>query len=227
MTNPKEPETTDSAAPDPADSTEPAVPLGRGPDGRSTDIPSGAGVPSWLASSLNFCTRCGGALKFGSVEGEDRDRLACDVCGHIAYVNPRLVVTTIPVNDAGEVVLLRRGIEPGRGWWAQPGGFLEVDETVTEAAIRETLEETGLIVAPGEIIGLYSRLEAAVVVLAFEARVVGGSYRLNPEALEIRAFRPEAIPWPGIAFKTSHWALRDWVHRRRPDIQPVDRAWDE
>ena len=148
MTDPREGETADSAAPDPADSTEPAVPLGRGPDGRSTDIPSGAGVPSWLASSLNFCTRCGGALKFGSVEGEDRDRLACDVCGHIAYVNPRLVVTTIPVNDAGEVVLLRRGIEPGRGWWAQPGGFLEVDETVTEAAIRETLEETGLIVAP-------------------------------------------------------------------------------
>jgi ADP-ribose pyrophosphatase YjhB (NUDIX family) len=199
----------------------------RGPDSRSTDIPSGAGVPAWIATSLNFCTRCGGTLEFGPVEGEDRDRLACYVCGHIAYVNPRLVVTTIPITDAGEVVLLRRGIEPGRGSWAQPGGFLEVDETVTEAAIRETLEETGLIVQPGEIVGLYSRLEAAVVVLAFEARVTGGSYRLNPEALEIQAFRPEAIPWQGIAFSTSHWALRDWVHRRHPDIKPAERSWDE
>jgi ADP-ribose pyrophosphatase YjhB (NUDIX family) len=205
--------------------TEPAA--DRGPDARSTDIPSGGGVPAWMAASLNYCTSCGGALRFGAIEGEDRDRLACASCGHIAYVNPRLVVTTIPVTAAGDVVLLRRGIEPGRGWWAQPGGFLEVDETVTEAAIRETLEETGLIVQPGEIVGLYSRLEAAVVVLAIEALVTGGSHRLNPEALEIQEFRPEAIPWQGIAFKTSHWALRDWVHRRRPDLQPADRTWDE
>ena len=198
----------------------------RGPDARSTDIDSGGGVPSWLATTLNFCTRCGDALQFGEVEGEDRHRLACGSCGYVAYVNPRLVVTTIPINDEGEVVLLRRGIEPGKGWWAQPGGFLEVDETVTEAAIRETLEETGLLIEPGEIVGLYSRLEAAVVVIAFEARVLRGEYRLNPEALEIQAFRPEAIPWHGIAFKTTHWALRDWVRRRRPDIHPDERHWD-
>jgi ADP-ribose pyrophosphatase YjhB (NUDIX family) len=200
--------------------------LDRGPDARSTDIESGHGVPAWMASSLNYCSRCGGELRFGPVEGEDRERLVCEACGHVAYVNPRLVVTTIPVTADGEVVLLRRGIEPGRGSWAQPGGFLEVDETVAEAAVRETLEETGLIVRPGEIVGLYSRLEAAVVVLAFEATVVSGTYRLNPEALEIRAFRPEAIPWSGIAFKTTMWALRDWVHRRRPDLHPGERHWD-
>ncbi|MEK6719355.1 MAG: NUDIX hydrolase [Chloroflexota bacterium] len=203
--------------------------LGRGPDGRSTDVPSGRGVPDWLAATLNYCTRCGGDLRLGPVEGEDRDRLACASCGHVAYVNPRLVVTTIPLLGTGEVVLLRRGIEPGRGWWAQPGGFLEVDETVTEAAIRETHEETGLIVEPGEIIGLYSRIEAAVVVLAMEARVVGGESRLNPEALEITPFAPERIPWSGIAFKTTHWALRDWIGRRHPELHPRldDRARPE
>jgi ADP-ribose pyrophosphatase YjhB (NUDIX family) len=199
----------------------------RGPDARSTDIASGGGVPGWLAASLNYCSRCGSSLEFGAVEGEDRHRLACRSCGFISYVNPRLVVTTIPVTDAGEVVLLRRGFEPGRGWWAQPGGFLEVDETVTEAAIRETLEETGLIVEPGEIIGLYSRLEAAVVVLAIESRVVGGEFTLNPEALDIQAFPPEAIPWSGIAFNTTHWALHDWVKRRHPHIEPQDRVRSE
>ena len=192
----------------------------RGPDARSTDIDSGRGVPSWLAATLNYCTRCGGELRFGPIEGEDRDRLACENCGHVAYVNPRLVVTTLPVTGAGDLVLLRRGIEPGIGSWAQPGGFLEVDETVTEAAIRETLEETGLIVRPGEIVGLYTRLEAAVVVIAFEAEVIGGEHRLNPEALEIRTFSPEAIPWSGIAFKTTMWAIRDWLHRRHPDLHP-------
>jgi len=190
----------------------------RGPDARSTEIASGAGVPPWLAASLKYCSRCGSPLNFGFVDGEHRERLACSNCGFVAYVNPRLVVSTIPVTDDGRVVLLKRGIEPGKGWWAQPGGFLEVDETVTEAAIRETLEETGLVVKPGEIIGLYTRLEAAVVVLAFEAQVVSGEFRTNPEALEIEAFSPEDIPWREIAFSTTMWALRDWVARRRPDL---------
>jgi ADP-ribose pyrophosphatase YjhB (NUDIX family) len=192
--------------------------VGRGPDARSTDIESGLGVPDWMAANLNYCSRCGASLRFGSIDGEDRHRLGCDVCGFIAYVNPRLVVTTIPITDDGKVILLRRGIEPGLGWWAQPGGFLEVDETVTEGAVRETLEETGLIVQPGEIIGLYSRLEAAVVVLAFEAHVVGGEMRTTAESLEVEAFAVDAIPWPGIAFKTTYWALRDWVRRRHPHV---------
>ncbi len=189
-----------------------------GPDGRSTDLAPGRGVPDWIARTLNFCSSCGSALRFGSIEGEDRDRLSCPSCGHIAYVNPRLVVTTLPVTEDGELVLLRRGIEPGRGAWAQPGGFLEVDETVHQAAIRETLEETGLIIEPGEIIGLYTRLEAAVVTIAFESRVVGGTAMPTPEALEIATFAPEDIPWSGLAFRTTMWMLRDWIERRRPDL---------
>jgi ADP-ribose pyrophosphatase YjhB (NUDIX family) len=199
----------------------------RGPDARSTDLPSGGGTPAWLARTLRHCSNCGSVLELGPVVGEERHRLACPTCGHITYVNPRLVVTAIPVTDDGEVVLLRRGIEPGRGLWAQPGGFLEVDETPTEGAIRETLEEIGLVVAPGEIIGLYARLEAAVVVLAYEARPVGGSMRTSPEALEVRAFAPESIPWSDIAFKTTWWALVDWLARRRPDLPPPSGArWE-
>lgn len=190
----------------------------RGPDGRSTDLDSGRGVPDWIASSLNFCSRCGASLRFGAIDGEDRDRLSCPSCGHIAYVNPRLVVTVFPITEDGEIVLLRRGIEPGLGAWAQPGGFLEIDETVNQAAIRETYEETGLLVEPGPIIGLYTRLEVAVVTIAFEARVVGGTAAPTREALEVRAFRPEDLPWSGLAFKTTTWALRDWIDLRRPDL---------
>jgi ADP-ribose pyrophosphatase YjhB (NUDIX family) len=195
-----------------------------GLDGRSTEIDSGLGVPTWLAAHLNFCSRCGARLQMGMVPGEERERLACDACGYIAYVNPRLVVTAIPVTDAGEVILLRRGIEPAYGSWAQPGGFLEVDETVNQAAIRETFEETGLIVEPGEIVGLYSRLEAAVVAIVFEARIVGGTARTSVEALEVKAFAPAAIPWSGIELATSRWALRDWVRLRHPELHPGDPA---
>jgi ADP-ribose pyrophosphatase YjhB (NUDIX family) len=206
--------------------TPPGNPSDRGLDGRSSDVGSGLGVPPWIAASLNYCTNCGSRLAFGSVDGEDRERLACASCGHIAYVNPRLVVTTLPITDAGEIVLIRRGLEPGLGSWAQPGGFLEVDETVAEAAIRETLEETGLIVEPGELVGFYTRLEAAVVVVAFEARIIGGDARTSREALEVRPFEAAAIPWDGIAFKTTYYALADWLARRHPHLEPGPPSLD-
>ncbi|MGI8533886.1 MAG: NUDIX domain-containing protein [Candidatus Limnocylindrales bacterium] len=181
-------------------------------------------MPAWLASTMNFCTRCGASLRFGLLDAEDRERLYCPTCGFVAYVNPRLVVTTLPITEAGEVVLLRRGIEPGHGAWAQPGGFLEIDETAHEGAIRETVEETGLLVEPGRIVGLYTRPQAAIVVVAFEADIVGGEMRTCPEALEIVAFAPEAIPWSGVAFDTTTWALTDWLRATRPELIPTTRA---
>jgi ADP-ribose pyrophosphatase YjhB (NUDIX family) len=176
------------------------------------------GIPDWLEPMVRFCSRCGSRLNFGPIEGEERDRLACPSCGFIFYVNPRLVVTTLPITDRGEVMLIRRGIEPGYNMWAQPGGFLEIDETVREAAVRETLEETGLLVEPGEIVGLYSRVTAAVVVIAFEARIVSGERLVTRESLETRPFAPDEIPWQLIAFETSVRALHDWVARVRPDL---------
>ena len=197
---------------------------GRGPDARSTDVPRGGGVPAWLAASITHCASCGSVLELRDVEGEERPRLVCVANGHITYVNPRLVSTTLPITETGEVVLLRRGFEPGRGLWAQPGGFLEVDETPSEGALRETLEEIGLAVAIGDIVGLYARLEAAVIVLAYEAVIIGGEIRTTPEALEVRAFAPDAIPWAEIAFRTTWWALVDWLARRHPEVRPPERA---
>jgi ADP-ribose pyrophosphatase YjhB (NUDIX family) len=182
------------------------------------------GVPDWLEPMVQFCSRCGTALTFGPIAGEERERLGCPNCGFVFYVNPRLVVTTVPVTERGEVMLIRRGIEPAYGKWAQPGGFLEIDETVREAAVRETLEETGLVVEPGALLGLYSRVQAAVVVVAFEARIVGGTALVTRESLETRPFAPADIPWPEIAFETSIRALLDWVGRVRPDLPPPDPA---
>src|ERR1035437_6553819 len=182
------------------------------------------GVPNWLEPMVRFCSRCGTQLEFGPIGGEDRDRLGCPASDFVFYVNPRLVVTTLPITERGEVILLPRGLEPGYDMWAQPGGFLEIDETVREAAIRETLEETGLQVEPGEIIGLYSRVQAAVVVIAFEARIVSGEPLVTPESLETRPFAPDEIPWQEIAFETSVRAIHDWVARVRPDLPLPDPA---
>jgi ADP-ribose pyrophosphatase YjhB (NUDIX family) len=182
------------------------------------------GVPEWLGPSVRFCSRCGAELRFGPVEGEDRDRLACPACGFVFYVNPRLVVTTLPITDRGEVMLIRRGIEPGYDMWAQPGGFLEIDETVRDAAIRETLEETGLEVEPETMLGLYSRVPAAIVVVAFVARITGGRPIVTRESLETRPFAADQIPWDEIAFETSLSAIGDWVRLVRPDLPLPDSA---
>jgi ADP-ribose pyrophosphatase YjhB (NUDIX family) len=146
----------------------------------------------------------------------------CHNCGFIASVTPRVVVSTLPVTDDGSVILIRRAIEPGYGAWAQPGGFLEIDETAHEGAIRETLEETGLVVEPEQIVGVYSRPQAAVVVVAWEARIVGGEARPTAESLEVKSFAPQQIPWPRIAFQTTAWALRDWISLRHPQLKAAD-----
>jgi len=176
------------------------------------------GVPAWLAANLNYCSRCSEPLTLGPLDTETRDRLVCHKCGFIAYVNPRIVVGTLPVTEAGELVLIRRAIEPGYGAWAQPGGFLEIDETAQEGAVRETLEETGLIVEPTDLVGVYTRPQAAVVVVCWEARIVGGRAQATAESLEVRNYAPGAIPWPQVAFQTTAWALRDWLRLRHPEL---------
>ncbi len=162
------------------------------------------GVPDWLAPMVRFCSRCGVELRFGPIEGEERDRLRCPGCGFVFYVNPRLVVTTLPITDRGEVMLIRRGIAPGFNQWAQPGGFLEIDETVRDAAIRETLEETGLRVEPGSIVGLYSRVPAAVVVVAFEARNRRRHASGNPGVARDAALRPGRNPMARDRVRDQH-----------------------
>jgi len=182
------------------------------------------GVPDWLERNCRFCSRCGTQLDFGPLAGEDRQRLTCPNCRFVFYVNPRLVVTTLPITERGEVVLIRRGIEPGYGLWAQPGGFLEIDETVVEGAIRETREETGYEVEPVSIVGLYSRVAAAIVTVIYEARIIGGVPMTSHETLETRPFAPEEIPWDKLAFETSIKGLRDWLARVRPDLRTPDPA---
>jgi hypothetical protein len=75
-------------------------------------------------------------------------------------------------------------------------------------------------------VGLYSRLEAAVVVITFEARIVGGTATTTPEALEVQAFGPADIPWSGLGLATSVWALRDWLTLRHPDVEPGEPPGD-
>lgn len=141
---------------------------------------------------------------------EDRPRLACERCGYIFYQNPKVVAGTIPQKD-DKIYLLRRGLEPRRGTWTFPAGYMELGESVEEAACRETVEETGLDVEVISLMNVYSRPEVGIVVIVYRGRVIAGEPLLGPEALEISAFSPEHIPWEDLSFPSTTWALADWL----------------
>lgn len=163
-------------------------------------------------SFSRYCMHCGQRLTTAVPEGDTRRRMVCLDCGFVHYLNPRPVAGTIPVRD-GKILLGRRDIEPRRGFWVFPGGFMDVGESAEEAAKRETLEEMHLEVTNLELLGVYTRIEQGVVVIVYEAEAVGEA-EVGHETSEIAWFAAQEIPWEEIAFDTTEAALREWVQRR-------------
>lgn len=154
-------------------------------------------------AEARYCPRCGreAMVQFPG-------RIACEHCGYTAYYNPKPVACAIPVNPDGTVILLRRGFEPGRGLWTFPGGFVDLGESVEDAARREVDEELGMAIELDELIGVYSRDDDRVVLIVFAARALGAP-GTSPEAVEVQAFAPDEIPWGELAFWSTERALRD------------------
>ncbi len=163
---------------------------------------------------LRRCPRCGGPLSRRLVRAEGRRRHVCRRCRHIVYENPKLVGATLPLRR-GKVYLLRRSIEPSYGKWTFPAGYMELGETVEEAAARETREEIRCRVKRLRLQGIYSFKDTGAVTILYRANVVGPEPRPGPEALCVRAFRPQEIPWEELAFKSTYHGLRDWATARR------------
>ena len=103
-------------------------------------------------AEARFCPRCG-----RSAEVSFPQRIVCPHCGYIAYFNPKPVAGVIPFDDTGRVILLRRGFEPGQGRWTFSGGFVDLGESVPDAAHRETEEELRMGIELGRLVGVYSR----------------------------------------------------------------------
>jgi len=165
-----------------------------------------------FAYSFRYCINCGTPLEERLLPSEDRPRLVCGQCGYIHYVNPKVVSGTLPVTD-GKIWLLRRGIEPRLGYWTYPAGFQEWDESTEEAAIRETREELGCEVALDGLLGVYSRAGAPIVNVVYLAHLthIGPPPHPTKEATEVRAFFPDDIPWPELAFPSTSVVLKDWL----------------
>jgi ADP-ribose pyrophosphatase YjhB (NUDIX family) len=159
-------------------------------------------------AEARFCPRCG-----RPAEIDFPRRITCSHCGYAAYYNPKPVAAAIPVDDVGRVILLRRGFDPGQGLWTFPGGFVDLGESVPDAARRETDEELGIAIELGPLVGVYSRSEDRVVLIVYRALALGPP-RTTPEAIEVRAFAPSEIPWDELAFWSTEVALRDVLFER-------------
>ncbi|TSE27529.1 NADH pyrophosphatase [Tepidimonas sediminis] len=168
-----------------------------------------------LRSPIRFCRACAAAVEHRIPDdGDTRVRAVCPACGTIHYENPLNVVGTVPV--WGERVLLcRRAIEPRRGKWTLPAGFMELGETTAQGALRETREEAG---AEVELEGLFTLLNVArvgQVHIYYRARLLSDRFAPGHETLEARLFAEHEIPWEELAFRTVAETLRRYFDDRR------------
>jgi len=156
---------------------------------------------------LLHCSRCGQPVHYQVPADDNRERACCGACGHVQYENPLNVVGTLPIADDGRVLLCRRAIEPRRGFWTLPAGFMELGETVEQGALRETEEEAGAQIELGALITLLSVVQVGQVHLFFRARLSSLDFNPGPESLEVQLFAPDEIPWDELAFRTVRRTL--------------------
>jgi ADP-ribose pyrophosphatase YjhB (NUDIX family) len=152
---------------------------------------------------VRFCPRCGAAPAIDFPRS-----LQCPSCGYAAFYNPKPVACAIPREPDGRVWLLRRGFDPSAGLWTFPGGFVDLGESVEQAARREAREELEIDIELTALVGVYSRPQDRVVLVVYDA-VPLGLPRPTPEAPEVRAFAPADVPWSELAFWSTEQALRD------------------
>ena len=160
-------------------------------------------------SLATFCTSCAGRLEHGGRHP------VCSDCGRTHHRDPKVGVGVVVLDEAGRLLLVRRGVRPGKGLWALPAGFVDAGEDPRAAAARETREETGLVVAVGAVLDVYALPVApgshggASFFLAFEAECVGGTLTAGDDAVDVGFFDVEKLP--ELAFPST----ADAAHRMR------------
>jgi len=160
-------------------------------------------------AKLRFCPNCGGSLMHKQVDG--KRRLVCSHCGFVFYQNPVPAVGMI-IPQEQKIILVRRAEEPFQGDWCLPAGFLELDETPQECAVREAKEETGLDIRVRELFGVYPGRDdprARVVLIIYLTEIVGGALQAGDDASDVALFGRDALP-RHIAFASHRRAIAEY-----------------
>lgn len=138
--------------------------------------------------------------------GDNRERLTCPECGFIQYDNPKVVVGAVARWD-GRILLCRRNIQPRKGFWTLPAGYLELNETVEAGALREAWEEARARLALDGVLAVFNIPRLSQVQIIYRARLLTADIAPGPESQEVRLFPWDEVPWPELAFPSVRWAL--------------------
>lgn len=169
---------------------------------------------------MKFCSQCGGPVEQRIPQGDNRLRYVCPQCQTIHYQNPRIVAGCLPV--WGEQVLLcRRAIEPRRGFWTLPAGFMENGETMAEAAMRETDEEACARVRDLHLYTMFDLPHISQLYVFFRAELIDLEFRAGDESLEVQLFHEHEVPWQELAFPTVGRTLKCFFADRRAQHYPI------
>ncbi len=132
----------------------------------------------------------------------------CSDCGFIHYDNPKVVVGAVSTWD-GRILMCRRDIEPRRGYWTLPAGYLELNETTEAGAMRESWEEARARIEIDALLAVYNIPRISQVQLIYRARLLTPDVAVGEETQEVGLFEWADVPWQDIAFPSVHWALND------------------
>lgn len=165
-----------------------------------------------------FCSICGSPTTITVPVGDHRPRRVCTACGAIDYENPRIVVGCVPELD-GQLLICLRAIEPRRGYWTVPAGFMENGETLEEGAARECHEEALARVQIGSLLALVNIPEAHQVHVFFRARLTSSAFGAGEESLDAKLVTPEQIPWDDLAFPSTRYALQRYLADRAAGVE--------
>ncbi len=173
-----------------------------------------------LPQRIRHCRTCGAATEYRVPPDDNRPRAVCTACGEIHYENPLCVVGTLPVFGK-QVLLCRRNIEPRRGFWTLPAGFLELGESCADGAMRETVEEAGAHIELQGLFTLLNVVRVGQVHLFYRARMLDTHLTPGPETIEARLFDEDDVPWAELAFRTVRQTLEHYYADRKIDEFPL------
>lgn len=139
-------------------------------------------------------------------EGDDREREICQRCGFVNYENPKIVVGSVATWE-DRILLCRRAINPRDGYWTLPAGYLELNESPEQGAIREAWEEARARLVIDQLLATYAITRISQVQLIYRSRLSSPEIAAGPESREVGLFTWEQIPFDQIAFPSVHWAL--------------------
>jgi ADP-ribose pyrophosphatase YjhB (NUDIX family) len=162
---------------------------------------------------MKFCNLCGKSVSQRIPDGDNLPRYICDSCNTIHYQNPNIVAGCIPVSG-DKILLCKRAIEPRYGLWTLPAGYMENNETVEQAAMRESMEEANANVELQQLYTVFSLPHANQVYMMYRARLLDDNFSAGIESLEVKLFDEKDIPWDQLAFSTIDYTLKYYFEDR-------------